>query len=641
VASVIPAAAVFSLVVFMSVRNGGFAPTVRYPVSLFVLALLLTVVIASRDRIAGLPRPARLVLLLFGAFTAWQFASITWAEAKDDAWDGANRTLLYLLVLVLLASWPITVRAGWILAFAFTCGVAVVGLVTVEQLIRTNDVSSMTIGNRLSSPLGYPNATAALFMVGLWLAIGLASRSWLHPAVRGMSFGLAVLLAGFNLLGESRGSVFTLPLVVAAYLALVSGRLRSILTMALVAGAFAPAFHPLLEVYRSTTYSGLQSAARHGLATLLTASVALALIGTAVALVDRRVVLGPRVKRAATIGVVCLVVAGPAVALASTHPVAHARTAWHEFRHSGEPGGTTRFGGLGSNRFDFWRVGLDEFTGSPIVGIGADNFLVPYLVRRRSGEEPLYPHSLWVDLLSQSGLVGTALFVAFLGTAVVAMRRSPHGPERELSGVVLVGTAVVVFHALVDWLWEIPALGTTAVALLGLALALGHTPRPRARLPRRLLIPAFTVTAVVVSCAAVSFALPWLAAREEAQAVAVWPRSPDLAFAELRKAHALDPLSDRADVLAGAIASKLGRYELMRTKYEQAVDREPYDWYAQLELGVAAAATGRTAQAGEALQRSRALNPRDPIVRKVVALFAAGRRIDPSDVDRMFLEAVD
>ena len=41
-------------------------------------------------------------------------------------------------------------------------------------------------------------------------------------------------------------------------------------------------------------------------------------------------------------------------------------------------------------------------------------------------------------------------------------------------------------------------------------------------------------------------------------------------------------------MLAGAIADRLHRYELMRTRYQAAVERSPDDWYANLELGIAA-----------------------------------------------------
>src|SRR5207302_78565 len=49
--------------------------------------------------------------------------------------------------------------------------------------------------------------------------------------------------------------------------------------------------------------------------------------------------------------------------------------AWKQFRTKGNPeGGTSRLDRLGSNRYDFWRVAWDGFTGAPLNGIGTDNF---------------------------------------------------------------------------------------------------------------------------------------------------------------------------------------------------------------------------------------------------------------------------
>ena len=43
--------------------------------------------------------------------------------------------------------------------------------------------------------------------------------------------------------------------------------------------------------------------------------------------------------------------------------------------------GNRLLSGLGSNRYDFYRVALDEFVAHPLVGIGADNFQQQYLAR--------------------------------------------------------------------------------------------------------------------------------------------------------------------------------------------------------------------------------------------------------------------
>ncbi len=56
--------------------------------------------------------------------------------------------------------------------------------------------------------------------------------------------------------------------------------------------------------------------------------------------------------------------------------------------------GSRLVSGLGSDRYDFYRVALDEFAAHPLVGIGADNFRQQYLAHGRSDETPHYPHSV-------------------------------------------------------------------------------------------------------------------------------------------------------------------------------------------------------------------------------------------------------
>src|SRR5918912_2969491 len=87
-----------ALVVFTwwAASEGGYPPTVWYPGGLLLLGLLTAAVAGLRGRIARIPAPVRLAIALFAAYTAWSYLSILWADANADAWDGANRTLVYL-----------------------------------------------------------------------------------------------------------------------------------------------------------------------------------------------------------------------------------------------------------------------------------------------------------------------------------------------------------------------------------------------------------------------------------------------------------------------------------------------------------------------------------------------------------------
>jgi O-Antigen ligase len=628
-----PLGLVLALAALMVVRGGGFAATVWYPVALFVLGAALTVALSAWPRLGSVPRAALGAVGCLAGFTLWSFATIGWAAVRSSAWYGSDRDALYLLVFALLACWPADARRLWPVLLGAGVVTAVEGVITVEQAI--NHPSGFLFGARLSDPLGYPDATAALFMTMAWLMLGLASRPWLPAPVRGLATGLVGLQLALSLLAESRGSVYTVPAVAVAYLILVPGRLRSIATLALVGCGIAPVIQPVLDVFRADP-AGVPHALSRAIDLVLVAALVVAVAGWGLAKVDQRWRPSRRTTRRIAVALVTAAVLVFVGFTAAVRPWQHAGSAWHSFQYGQEPAGASRFGGLGSNRYDFWRVGLIEFGRHPLEGIGTDNFLVPYLQLRRTSEEPIYPHSLAIDLLSQTGVVGTLLFAGFLVLVVIVVVRIPPGRNRELAGVLAAGASVLVFHGLVDWLWEMPVLGVLAAALLGAACGLAPRKPPGERVRGRVKVAAKSVLVVAGLALAASLVFPWLAVRDVQNATAVWPRNPNAAFSLLSDASTLNPLDDDPDLVAGEIASHLHRYDLMRARFGDAVARTPDDWYANLELGIAASLTGHRRQAATALARARRLDPAEPIVRQVSRTFESGHRIDSDAVDRAF-----
>src|SRR5205823_9294520 len=75
------------------------------PGALIVLALLALALVTIGIRVSEIPVAVRLALGCLAAYTALSFLSILWAGVPGDAWEGANRTLLYLLVFALFAGW--------------------------------------------------------------------------------------------------------------------------------------------------------------------------------------------------------------------------------------------------------------------------------------------------------------------------------------------------------------------------------------------------------------------------------------------------------------------------------------------------------------------------------------------------------
>src|SRR4051812_29280749 len=103
-ARLVRAAMTVGVIAWWTLHQGGAAPSTWYLGALVVLLVLLAAVWAGVVAPPG--RAATVALGALAAFTLWSFLSITWATARGDAWDGANRTLLYLTVFALFALLP-------------------------------------------------------------------------------------------------------------------------------------------------------------------------------------------------------------------------------------------------------------------------------------------------------------------------------------------------------------------------------------------------------------------------------------------------------------------------------------------------------------------------------------------------------
>jgi tetratricopeptide (TPR) repeat protein len=140
--------------------------------------------------------------------------------------------------------------------------------------------------------------------------------------------------------------------------------------------------------------------------------------------------------------------------------------------------------------------------------------------------------------------------------------------------------------------------------------------------------------------AASSFVLPWLAAREVDLAVRTWRDDPADAFVRLERARKLNVLSERPDLVAGAIAARTGDLERMRAAYERALERSPRNWYAHLELAILDANSGARDVALARLDEAQALNPLEPTIDEVRRLVAGGERVSLEVIRRTFVQRV-
>jgi tetratricopeptide (TPR) repeat protein len=169
-----------------------------------------------------------------------------------------------------------------------------------------------------------------------------------------------------------------------------------------------------------------------------------------------------------------LVVAVIGALAAIGNPVTFARDKWDQFRAlNGNTSNTsTRLVSVGGQRYDLWRVALKEFGSSPVLGVGADNYTFDYYRDRETNRNLSDPHSLLFSLLSELGIVGVGLFLAFCVGVVAALRRSWRllAPQWRRPAIASAAAgAVLLGQSMVDWMWLIP--GLTAIGLFLLAVA--------------------------------------------------------------------------------------------------------------------------------------------------------------------------
>jgi hypothetical protein len=639
----IPALAVVALLVYWAAHGGGYATTTWDPSALVVLGLLAATVAGVGLSGLRLSRPTAVALAALAAYTLWSYLSITWAAAQGEALDGANRTLLYLLLFALFALLPWRTWTALAALGAFAVAVGVLAVVTLLRL-RGDEVASMFVDGRLVAPVDYVNGTAALFLAAAVVSVALAAQRSLPPLPRALLLGLATAALETSVLPASRGWLFSLPVVLAIALVLVPGRLRFLLWMLPPVAGTLVALPALLDVYQhvdaaatpAAALSALADGARHAAAVSLAAAAGVLVLAAALAFADRATTVPTAVTRQANrvaVGLAILAaLIGVGAGLAATHgrPDRTIGDYWERSNgyQSSDPGGS-RFALAGSNRPDFWRVSLDATADHPIGGLGQDNWGDYYLVHRHADEQPRWPHSLELRLLAHTGIVGFLLFAAFLMAAVAAaVRGRQRAPllTNAAAAAACLPAVVWVVHGSIDWFWESPALSGPAFAFLGLAGALmradakpaatgdaAAAPAPaRDRVGELLLGGGLAVLALV---AAAALALPWLAEREVAAASTGWQADPAKAFARLNRAADLNPLSSRPALVGGVIALELGDAQLGQQRFAAALERNEDDWFARFGQGLAASALRQVERARASFEQARLLDPGEPLVR--------------------------
>jgi hypothetical protein len=283
----------------------------------------------------------------------------------------------------------------------------------------------------------------------------------------------------------------------------------------------------------------------------------------------------------------------------------------------------SRLTDLGNNgRIDHWRVALDGFRDEPLIGNGAGTYQLLWARDRPYDFTVNDGHSLYLEVMSEFGLVGIVLLAGVLLSLLVGVALRVRGPQRDVQAAVLALIAIWMVHAGVDWDWEMPAVTLWLFALGGLALACprgsgaeepvastgGPSQIVRIVASLGVLVLAITPAATVISQGHLDTAVAAFKRGDCQQAI-------DAAL------DSLDAVSVRAEPfeILGFCDVRQGQPRLALEAMENAVSRDPDSWETHYGLALVRASAGLDPRPQLAI--ARRLNPLEERPREATRLL--------------------
>lgn len=645
-------AALSLLLLYAAFDHGatGIAAQARVQTALSAIAVAAAAAWIWTGSLRVSARPAAVAgLAALAAFAIWSGVTVAWSVAPDQTWLELNRALTYVLAvglaLILGASHPRSMeflaRATLPVVLAVTVyalGQKALPGLHVPGLFNLNQTQFVP---RLQEPFGYWNALGLFIGFGVPIGLALAGDKERAPRIRLASLVAVQLMLIAVGLTYSRGALLALVCGLIVGVGLSGARLRALMWLALAAVAgVAPLVvgltnHALTDV--SVSLGRRESAGLVLLAVLLASAVGLWFAGARVADIEARVHVSPQDSRrigrllAGAFGV-ALVGGVIAVSVSSrglTGTVSHAVNSFTNTKVTSDYNPSRLLSVDSQNRMVWWKEAAGAFSDRPLVGWGAGSFPVLHLLYRRNSLTVQQPHSVPLQMLAETGIIGALLAIggyALLTAAGVGSVRRRAGSDRLVAAALLAGIVIYGVHALFDWDWDIPGVTLPALVFIGVltgaggrtasvrrAAGNGSTVTPVAFGPGARLV-ALVAVAGALCAVALSGVVPSVAAGRASAAVVAASGSSGSALKQARsdaaEAARLDPLSDAGLLASATVAIRSGQYAQARAYLLQAVKRDPNDFQAWQRLTSVEFALGSAAGAYDAIQRVLALDPK-------------------------------
>jgi hypothetical protein len=556
--------------------------------------------------------PAALALLALALLASWIAIGLSWSESDQRTLAEVARTLHHLGLLALVI--VLAGRERWIAVVAgATAGAAIVvgwalGIRLAPGLFGEDTTALAFATNRLSSPLGYWNAT------GIWSAMtAILLVAWSAHArmylVRAAALAIvpAVLVALY--LSYSRGALASLAV---GTIVLVTFAPRRWATAAHVLAAVALGALAVLVTRSQPQIAGFTGTeGRRAIVAALAAcgaGGALVAWATGVSGLDSLRLSPATARRALAWGLAATAVVA-VIASVTVIP-----KAWDEFtsaaltqQPSGDP--AARLTNFNSGRYAIYSSALESFADRPLKGSGAGTFEFTWNRDARTPEFVRDAHSLYLEAFSELGVIGGLLVLLFAGSVVavfVSARRATQA-DPLAAGVVAGGAGACCAYLVsagVDWMWELTAVTALSLVLAGAAAAATLRDAAPMKAPYR-------IGASLAALVAILAILPGLRSATELSDSQAGVRRSDLAAAlrDARDAEKSAPWAAEPHLQIALVEERTGRLDAARAELLAAQEREPTNWRIPFLLSRVEAARGDVGSALRAYRRARTLRP--------------------------------
>jgi tetratricopeptide (TPR) repeat protein len=311
-----------------------------------------------------------------------------------------------------------------------------------------------------------------------------------------------------------------------------------------------------------------------------------------------------------------LLVALAIAVVIAAHPIAK----FHAFKSTGHYGGGSPFvtqhllSSSGSGRWQFWSAAVSEFRAHPLNGGGAGSWEAWWL---QHGSLPVfseYSHSLYLDALSELGIVGLLLVGGAVVVAVVgAVRSALSLRSGEIAAAAACGIAFFAASAY-DWIWQLAGIAVVGVGALGFALGALPSSRPTAWRHSGAVRPALALVAVAAIIPQVVVLAAGVHLRNSQGAFLA--RDLTRARSEALAAKAIEPWAASPYLQLGLVSEVEGNYATAGHWLSEAIRHSRRDsslWFTAARIDTE---RGRAAAARRDIAEARRLNPHSQVFQR-------------------------